>query len=230
MEELDLKELFDYFLSKFYILIIITFCCVVISMVYGVFLKKPMYKSYTTLALVGKNEDQNGNGITTSDMTLNQKLVPTYREIIKSRGILTRVIENLELNISYESLKSSISVTSESDTDLIRITVSYEDPKIACDTASEIAKVFSEEIVNIYNIQNVRVIEDAIIATGPYNINFTKQLIITLAIAIFLSLADIFVLYYFDTSIKTVEEVEKKLNLPILGAVPDSAHKGGYRK
>lgn len=227
MEELNLKDLFAFFLSKIYIVVIVLFCCVVLSVIYGVFLKKPMYQSYTTLVLAGSNVESSTSSITQNDLTLNQKLVPTYREIIKSRRILTQVIENLELSISPDSLSSSVTVTSESNTELIRITVVHEDAKTAALIANEIASEFSKEIVSIYNIQNVSVIDKAEISKNAYNINFVKQMLVTVLIAIVLSCGDIFVLFYFDTSIKSTEEVEKRIGLPILGSIPDSTHKGG---
>ncbi len=228
MEELDLKELFQFFLSKFYIVVIVTFCCVVVSVLYGIVLKKPMYNSYTTLVLAGSNVETRDNSITQNDITLNQKLVSTYREIIKSRKISLQVIENLNLDMTPEDLKSRITVVSESNTELIRITVNHESAKMASEIANEIATVFSKEIVEIYNIKNVSVIDKAVVPNKPYNMNVVKQLAITVIIALVISFGDIFVLFYFDTSIKSVEEVEQKVGLPILGSVPDSLSKGGY--
>ena len=228
MEELDLKELFQFFLSKLYIVVIITFCCVVVSVLYGIILKKPMYSSYTTLVLAGANVDTSESSITQNDITLNQKLVSTYREIIKSSKISNQVIENLNLELTAEALKKNITVTSESNTELIRITVNNESAKLATEIANEIASVFSKEIVEIYNIRNVSVIDKAVVPNAPYNMNIVKQLALTLLIALVISFGDIFVLFYFDTSIKSVEEVEKKVGLPILGSVPDSLAKGGY--
>jgi len=227
MEELDLKELFQFFLSKIYIMVIITFCCVVVSVFYGIVLKKPMYQAHTTVVLAGANADTSESSITQSDITLNQKLISTYREIIKSRRISTQVIENLDLEMTPEALRTSISVTSESDTELIRITVSHANAKMSSEIANEIAHVFSKEIVEIYNIKNVSVIDKAVVPTNPYNMNIIKQLLITFFVAFVLSCGDILILFYFDTSIKSVEEVEQKIGLPILGSIPDSFKKGG---
>lgn len=229
MEEIDIKEILSFFLSKIYIVVIITFCCVVISMIYGLFLKTPMYRSSTTLVLAGSNIESSETTITQGEITLNQKLVSTYREIIKSRLILEQVIDNLNLNRSVESLSGGVTVTSESDTELIRITVSDKDANTAKNIANEIASVFSKEIVEIYNIKNCRVIDKAYTAVAPYNINFVKQLLITLVIAFLLSCIDIFILYYFDTTIKSTEDIERKICLPILGSIPDSQKRGGKR-
>lgn len=231
MEELDLKELLEFFLSKIYIVLVITICCVVISIFYGSVIKKPLYQSYTTLLLAGSNIDTGSNETSNlNDLTLNQRLVPTYREIIKSGRIASQVINNLHLDMSEDYLKGLITVTSESNTELIKITVSHENAQLASEIANSIVEVFSKEIVEIYNIKNVKLMEEAKVAEEPYNINIVKQMIITLFIAAVLSFVDIFILFYFDTSIKTIEEVERKVNLPILGTIPDSMHKGGSKK
>jgi len=101
-----------------------------------------------------------------------------------------------------------------------------EEKNVTLDT--ELTADDLKEIVEIYNIKNVSVIDKAVVPSSPYNMNIIKQLVLTILVALVLSCGDIFVLFYFDTSIKSVEEVEQKVGLPILGSVPDSLSKGGY--
>jgi len=216
-----LKELFAYYIGKWLILFIVTVIMVVFSCVYVIFFKTPMYQSYTTIALARMNEND-GAGITQNEVALNQKLVSTYRIIVKSKRILNQVIHNLNLPIHYNLLQSLVKVSNEKDTEVIRITVQYENGAMAKKITDEIAKVFSEEIVKIYKIENVTVIDEAEVSTIPFNINITKQIIVSgfcgFAIACFI----VFLLYYFDTTIKSTEEIEEKTGLSILGAMPES--------
>ena len=156
MEEINLKDLFSYFISKILIVVITFLLLVLVSVVNTKFIKVPKYNSSTTIALTINNDSElvNSNSNLT-DITINQKLVPTYRQIIKSRRVLDQVIDNLNLDIKASELSSSISVTNEADTELLKITVSNEDPELAALIADEVAKVFSDEIVDIYNIKNV---------------------------------------------------------------------------
>lgn len=232
MEEINLKELFGYFFSKFVIIIVVTLVMIVGSCVYALCIQKPLYSSYTTIVLTRTSEGENNDAsITQSDITLNQKLVSTYREIMKSRRVLNQVIKNLNLNYSVGGLSSRITVATEKDTELIRISVSDSDPVLAKEIADEIAYVFSKEIIDIYNIKNVSVIDYAEEAVNPYNVNIIKQTVIAALIGIVLSCGIIFIMFYFDTTIKSVEEVEQKIGLPILGSIPKSMYsKGGKRK
>ena len=223
MEEINLKELFEYFVSKLPIIVIAALLTTLVGIAYGLWIQKPMYNSYTTIVLTRTDNDStttDGTGITQSDILLNQNLVSTYREIIKSKRILNQVINNLDLNISTDELEKNISVTSEKDTEVIKISVNNSNPTDAKDIANEIERVFSNEIISIYNIKNITIIDYAEEDTTPYNINVPKQIILAFLIGFILACAVIFVTFYFDTTIKSSEERENKLGLPVLGVVP----------
>lgn len=217
MEEFDLKDIFKYFLSKKWYIILITLFSLVLGIVYTLYIQKPIYKSYTTILLTKESD----TSITSNDILLNQKLVDTYREIIKSRKVLGRVINNLKLDYTIEQLMGKISVESINDTEIIKISVTDMDNELAMDIANETATVFNSEVVKLYNIQNIGVIDKAEVSTNPYNINETKQLVLSSMIGLVLSFGLVFVIYYFDNTIKGVEEVENKLNLPVIGAIPE---------
>ena len=220
MEEINLKDLFSYFISKIWIVVIAFLLLVIVSVVNCKFIKVPEYNSTTTIVLTINSESDISNSISQNDITINQKLVATYRQIIKSRRVLDQVINNLGLDIDADNLSKKISVTNETDTELLKITVSNVDPELAKDIADEIAKVFSDEIVEIYNIQNVSIIDKGLVAEAPYNIKLFKNMIIFGMLGIMLGLGIIFVMFYFDTTIKSSEEITEKIGLPVLGVVP----------
>lgn len=219
MEEIDLKELFTYFLKKVGLIIAIVAFFVLIGTIYAMFIKVPMYKSNTSIILATNTDST--QTITTNDVTLNKNLVDTYTEIIKSRRILNKVIDNLELDIDYQTLGEAVSVSALSDTEIIQVTVVDENPEIAKALANEIADVFSNEIWTLYNVNNVNVLDEAQEATSAYNINLLKDIVIFFAIGLVLSFGLVFVLFYFDRTIKSVEQLESKFNVPILGSIQE---------
>ena len=79
MEEINLKELFDYFVSKWFIIAITGLVFVIVGASYTVFLKTPMYNSYTTMVLTTNNESNTNQSITQNDITLNKNLISNYR-------------------------------------------------------------------------------------------------------------------------------------------------------
>lgn len=226
MEEIDLKELFEFLKSKIEIIVITTILICTLGCLYILFLQKPMYSSYTTVLLKSSSSE---SGLNQGTVTLNKNLVKTYAEIIKSRRILDQVINNLKLSTSYGVLSSRVSVSAVNDTEIIKISVSDEDPAIAKNIADETAKVFAKDIVELLQMDNVGILDEAKASERPYNINIVKQLIIYFAIGFVLSIAILFIIFYFDRTIKSTEQIEQKVKLPILGSVQDF-NKGSKKK
>lgn len=219
MEEINLKELFDYFKSRIIVILIIVLAILIAGSVYSLFLKKPLYRSTATVVLVSEDGSK-GNSYSQSDVTLNKSLVGTYSEIVKSRRVVDKTIKNLSLDYSIDELSKMITVSSVEDTEIIKISVSNPDKTLSADIANEIVKVFSEEVKTIYKLQNVAAIDIAEESASPYNINYLKDFLIYILAGIVLSAAIIFIIYYFDTTVKTPEEIENKLGLPVFGIVP----------
>lgn len=216
MEEINLKEVFDYFKSKILWIVIAIVAILIVGNVYTVITRVPMYESDTTIVLSGNKDSYNS-----TDSQINQNLIGTYREIIKSRRVLSQVIKNLKLKMSVDELSNNITATSVEDTEIIKITVANEKAKDAQRITDEVAKVFSKEVQDIYNLENVTIIDKADLANKPYNINYVKDNIIYLVIGIVLSFGVVFVMYYFDTSIKSSETIEEKFGLTVIGVVPE---------
>ena len=217
MEEIDLKEVLNYYKSKLAWIIITVLLIIAIGNIYRIFTRIPLYKSDTSIVLVSSNQNTNSSY---TDLQVNKNLVSTYSEIIRSRKVLEPVINNLELDYSYNILKSNVSVAAVTDTEIIKITVSDKDPKKAKRIADEIATVFSKEVQEIYKLDNVSIVDKAVQSTKPYNINHIKDNIIFIGIGLIISCGIIFIVFYFDTTIKTSEEIENKLGLTIIGTVP----------
>ena len=225
MEEIDISQLLNYFKSKIiYILFAmsIAFC---ISSIYVNRFRVPEFTSYTTILLNQANENQT---ISATDINLNNSLISTYSEIIKSKKVMNQVIETLALDYSTSELSGKISVSEIPETTIIKISVTDEDSELAADIANTIANVFTKEIVEYYKIENVSVIDTAEVSENPSSASALKIIgIMTLAGA-FISVVVIFIVFYFDTTIKNEEEIEKITGLPVIGIVPSSREKIKY--
>ena len=151
MEEIDLKELLSLFWSKKTQIILIVLIFMLIGVIYTVGFVTPKYTSSTTLLLAtSENSTDKSSTITTTDVTLNSKLVSTYSALVQSKSVLRQVISNLGIKISEDELKNNITVTQEKDTEIIKISVSNTNANTAEKVANEVAKVFTEKIQEIY--------------------------------------------------------------------------------
>lgn len=222
MEEIDIGQLLGYFKSKIIYIIFamsIAFC---LSSIYVNKFRVPEYTSYTTILLNQTNENAS---ITASDLQINKSLVSTYGQIIKSKRVLRTVIQKLNLDIEYAALANSVSVGEVTDTSILRISVTDPDSSRAADIANEIAEVFSEEIQEIYKIENISIIDKAEITDVASSTSTMKIIGIATIAGAFISIAVIFVIFYFDTTIKNEEDIERVTGLPVIGIVPISREK-----
>lgn len=224
MEELDLKELFFMFWNKKLEIILITLMFVAIGIGYSYFFVKPEYTSTTSLVLAqSSSSGQTGDGaISATDLTMNSKLVSTYSELIKRKAILGQVCENLNIpDSNIQELRGKIKVNSAKNTEIIEISVTNKDPNIAAAIANEIAKVFGEKIVEIYNISNVYLLDRAEANAVPSNINHMKDVVIFAFIGLVIAAVYVLIANMLDNTIKTEQDVEATTELLVLSSIPN---------
>lgn len=224
MEELDLKELFFMFWNKKLEIILITLMFVAVGIGYSYFFVKPEYTSTTSLVLTqSSSSGQTGDGaISATDLTMNSKLVSTYSELIKRKAILGQVCENLNIpDSNIQELRGKIKVNSAKNTEIIEIFVTNKDPNKAAAIANEIAKVFGEKIVEIYNISNVYLLDRAEANAVPSNINHMKDVVIFAFIGLVIAAVYVLIANMLDNTIKTEQDVEATTELLVLSSIPN---------
>ena len=236
MEEIDLKEFVMLFWNRKVSIILITIIFMLIGIIYSVGFVTPKYTSSTTLLLAtSESSNSKTNTITTSDITLNSKLVSTYSELVKSKNVTRQVISDLGIDETEDELRDSITVSSVKDTELIKISVTDKNATNAYNIANEIAKVFTQKVSEIYNINNVQILDQAEISTTPSNINHAKDVIMFTFVGLFVAIVFVLVANMLDTTIKSSEEVEKLCNVPVIASIPlysfeIAKNKGGKRR
>ena len=225
-EEIDLVEIFYLLWNNFLKIVLCFVLGAVIAFGYSYFLITPMYKSSTSFVLSKSTESttQSGTtvseGITQSDVTLNSKLVSTYSEIIKSKTIAKEVMESLGLDMTVGEFRSRVTVSSKSDTELIEITVSNEDPETSAAIANSLAEVFRDKVYEVYKIDNLSVIDEAEPNPVPYNIGTVKNILLFAIVGLVLACGVIFIIVYFDDTVKEEKDVEALVNIPVIAAIP----------
>ena len=224
MEELDLKQLFKIFWNKRLHIITIVLLFLIIGTIYSFAFVKPKYKAYTTLVLAQSDvmvpEGDKAQGITSTELTLNQKLVPTYSELVKTKNVLREVIRELRLKVDEEELRKNVTVNLVEDTELIKITVTNKSALDAKNIANKIAEIFSDRVSEIYKINNITIVDEAEEPVEPYNINHIKDIAIFMVIGLVISIIYVLLANLLDTTVKSAEDIEKELEVSVLASIP----------
>ena len=221
LEEISLREIFFILKKHIKLIVLLLVLAVAISSVVTFFILDKEYSAFTTL-MVGKPRDYiNENKIEYNELLLNQKLVSTYGELIKTRVVSEKVISNLGLSLSYNTFRSKVNVSLVKDTEIIGITVTDTDPVLAAEIANETASVFMDTVQEIMKVENVQVIDMAEPSYTPVSprpiLNLAIAGILGLMLGVFLA----FMIEMLDNTIKTPEDVEKYLGLPVIGSIPN---------
>ena len=215
-ENIEFKRMLDILNNKKGIIILILILFIALGYLYSYYYVVPEYKSTSTLLLI-PNDDET---VTSSDLTLNSGLISTYGNIAKNSKVLKQVISNLNLNIQEVQLLSKIEINIIKDTHIMEISVSDTDPQMATNITKELSNVFLNEIKQIYNLNNIGIVDEAQLPDTPYNINHIKDMFMFVCMGIVVSFAYVVIIYLFDNTIKKEEDIEEYIKIKSLGSVP----------
>ena len=227
MEELDLKGLFNVFWKGKVKIILIVLIMIVLGVIYTTSFVTEKYTASTTLVLATSGNKSQAEGdaqaeesITATEISVNSKLVSTYSELVKSKKILREVIKNLGIDVKEEELRANVNVSSVKNTELIKISVTNLSATYPQKIANEIANVFIQKVDEIYNIDNVHIVDEAEIPSGPSNIHHAKDVAIFAGIGLIIAVFYVLIANILDTTIKSTDEIEQVFKVPVLASIP----------
>lgn len=216
-QELDLYEIWQVIAKRWLLIIILPLLAVAVSAVISLFILVPQYQAFTTILVMKPGETAQ---ILYQDIQVSRQLVDTYREIARSATVLNKVVANLQLPYSTEDIRNQVDVTSVRNTEIINISATDPDPEAARDIANEVARVFMSEVVEIYKVENVSLIDRAIAPGEPISPRVQLNIAVAFAVGLMAAVGLAFLQEFLDKTIKTPEDIQKHLQLPVLGIIP----------
>ncbi|MGP5095411.1 Wzz/FepE/Etk N-terminal domain-containing protein [Staphylococcus equorum] len=217
-ETIDLNKLFRILKKNMKYLIILPIVFLVLSMMMTFLFMTSKYSSSTQVLV---NQKETDSQMMAQQVQSDLQLVNTYSEIIKSPRILDKVSKNLKGKYSSKEIEGMLTVSNQAESQILNIAVENESREAAGKVANEIANVFSKDVNKIMNVDNV-----SILSKADHNGNkVSPQPLINAVVGVFLglivALIIIFLKEILDKRIKTEEDVEELLDLPVLGTIQD---------
>lgn len=213
---LDLSKIFGILRKNLKLLIILPLLGLVISAIISFFFLDAKYQASTQVLV---NQKESDSQMLAQEVQSNIQLVNTYAEIVKSPRILEKVAKELNGNYSASEILNMISVSNEAESQVLNIDVESKSSNDSEKIANKIADVFSKEVPDIMSVDNVSILSKANETghkVGPKPlINIVMGIIVGLIISILI----IFIKELFDKRIKSEEDVENELELPVLGSI-----------
>ena len=216
---ISLQDLFKMIRKRIGLISLLTILAIMVAGVTSILVLTPVYQSSTEILV---NQSRTGVGqLTDQNIQTDLQLINTYSGIIKSPVILDQVVEEMKLDMTTEELIQKITVSNADQSQIVNISVQDENPGMAVEIANTVAYIFENDIQELMNIDNVRVLSPAIMKENPSPVSPTPMLNMAIAavVGLMLGVGIVFLLEYLDTTIKDQQYIEEILGLPLLGFV-----------
>ena len=222
MEEqvISISEIIDAVKKRWKIIALCTLIATVVSGIFSFFIISPTYEA-STKVFIGKEESSVEN-YNYNDITMYQKLLKTYSELIKTKDLINRSITNSEYELEVEDVLNNVSVTTVSDTQMIQIAYKSTSPNIAKNMLENITNEFITTAQELVPNCNVRVLETVELPEEPVAPHKKMNIAIAFILGMMVGLGIVFLLEYLDNTYKNKEQLEKDLDIPVLGVIPMS--------
>lgn len=159
MEEIELRELIEILIKGKKIIAIITLVAVLIATVFSFIVLKPTYEA--KMVLMTSNLGSNGNNTNLDPSNIEDMLdimsqfpnlnLETYRQQIKSPEVLSKTIEDLNLQDKYKisELGNKIILETVQDTQMITIKMEDADPEEAAAIVNKLGENFIAFVTDV---------------------------------------------------------------------------------
>lgn len=192
----------------------------IISLVVLFIFIEPKYSATTDILVNQKNDNiQTQYAAQQADLGA----VTTYEDILKRSVILSPVLKEVRARDNYKGslgdLQKSVSVSNETNSKIISVTVTDKDAYTAADIANTVAKTFKEKIVKMMKIDNVTIVSTAKPNATPVFPKKTLGALIGIVLGALIGIAIAIVRELTDKTVKDMDFLTDEVGLTSLGTV-----------
>lgn len=206
----------------------------ILGLCLAAFAIKPTYSA--SIMLYVNNSSFNvgdlGFSISSSELTAAQSLAKTYTVLLKNRTTLERLIDETNIDYSWEDIYDMIDSGPVNETEVMQVTVTCEDPYVATRIANGIAVVLPQRVTEVIEGASMEVVDSAIVNTEKVAPSITLYTMVGFAAGMLLSVVTLIIIALMDNTIHDEEYVIRTFGYPILAQVPNlndsSSKRYGY--
>lgn len=223
-ENINISEIFEALKKRYKMIIGITLAFTIIAAIISFFVIKPKYE-VTTKLFIGKQESKTEQ-YDSNDVMMYQKLIQTYAEIVKTDDVIEKGLKKGNINLDVKAIEGNLKVTPRADTQILEISYTGTDKNQAVAIVKNITDQFIKESKGLISNGNVQVIEKAKVPENPVSPNKKLNILIAFVLGLMVSVGLALLLEFMDNTYKSKEELEKDLELPVIGVIPELDEEG----
>lgn len=216
--EIDLVDLSLMLLDRVHYIIFFLLLGAVLLNAYAYFFIAPKYESTARMYIVSASDD---SVVDLTDLNIGTSLTADYEELIMSYPVLDQVIEKTGLDVDSTELSKMISITNPTDTRILNVTVTSEDPELSRDIANTVVAVAIDYLPKTMGTEEPNIAQEARAALRKSSPSLFRFTLIGALLGALLYCGFVIVRYMLDDTVHTAEDIEKYFGIVPLTSIPD---------
>ncbi len=218
-ETIDLMELARLLWAHIVQIVAVAVAAALISLLVCMFVLTPKYQASINMIV---NTRQEGTSTFTNDNFNSAKnLISTYAVIIKGNTVLNEVIDELDLDMTYEQLYKMVAVDSVDSTQIMKVTVTDTDAERAGEIVQTIADIVPDVLVEKVEAGSCKTVSDVVINPNKVFPQTKKYVALAGVLGAVVVCAILVLKHLLHDTVVDDDDVQKKLGLPVLGLIPE---------
>ena len=223
VQEIDLIDLFGYYMSRLWLLIAAVVIGAVIAGAYTHYMIPDRFTAVSRMYMISASSS---SVVDLSDLNIGASLSNDYVELMKSRPIIEDVINELGLEYTYEQVLNMIRLDVVTNTRIIKISATSTDPEEAMNIANQMARIAKIRLPQIKDAPSPSIAEQAVLPTQKSSPSLSRNVMMGSLVLLFLVLAFLTIQYLMDDTIQTSEDVEKEFGILPMTVIPEGTIEG----
>lgn len=154
-----------------------------------------------------------------TEYTYTKSVVETYNAILMTNDYFDIVCENVD-GITRADVINSVAISVIKDTNLLRLTVTTQEPEMSLAIAEAIEQTSGQYINDIEENAIIKVVETPEKPTAPSSPNVLMYTLLGAVVGIFAGITIGLIRQFADTKIRSEIQLKERYDLPILSSIP----------
>ena len=214
--EIDLIQLLFSLLEKWKMITVISVLCAAAAAAYTIFCITPLYQATAKVYVLNSSD----SALNLSDLQIGTYLAADYQEVFKTWEVHEMVIQELGLPYSYKQLENMLSVSNPSDTRMLYLTVTSDDPSEAADIANACARAAQKYVAETMETDEPNVFSVALNPSSPSSPSRTRNTLLGFLLGVVASCGIVVVRFLMDDHLRSPDDIERFVGLPTLALIP----------
>ena len=223
-EMLTIRQVLQILRKRLVLIVVIVLISTCVAAGISKYALKPEYLTSTQL-FIGKEIKEGNQDYQASEISMYQKLMTTYARIIQSEDLIERAIKDKSVGMSARQILSLLQVKAGDDDLILTMSITTSDRS----KGKEILELLITEFMNtseeLIPNGNVQILATPRVPSGPIGPNTKMNTLIGFALGVMIALTLALFLEYLDNSIKSTEEIEKLIDVPVIGVIEEFKEK-----